>query len=58
MWMRSLSVQFLTVIHWHLLFRQVRSMLPMVWHMQAILYLKMMILHLPVQLQAVHSMRG
>ena len=35
-----------------------RSMLPMVWHMQAIPYLKMMILHLPVQLQAVHSMRG
>jgi len=58
MWMRSLSVQSLTVIHWQWLFRQGRLMLPMVWHMQAILYLKMMTLHLPVQLQAVHSMRG
>ena len=45
MWMRSLSAQSLTVIHWQWLFRQGRSMLPMVWHMQAILYLKMMILH-------------
>ena len=45
-------------IHWHLHFRQVKSMLPMVWHMQAILYLRMMILRSPVLQQAAHSMHG
>ena len=42
----------------HLHFRQVKSMLLMVWHMQAILYLRMMILRSPVLQQAAHSMHG
>ena len=52
------SAPFPMVIHWHLPFRQVKSMLPMVWHMQAILYLRMMILRSPVLQQAAHSMHG